>query len=111
MLSTFEALETSHVLQRKLMPQQVHDHLIVSLAIHHDDIAKPADQLEAEALIDADRPSVVSVDFHFDAVKVPKKEAVFANETCRLGAVALAPMIALTNSNKQGASVSDMIPS
>src|SRR5215471_8911496 len=89
------------MLQRELVTQQIHDHLIISLAIHHDDFAKPADQLEAEALIDADRPAIVSIDFHFDAVKVPKKEAVFANETRRLGAVAMAPMLALTNSDKQ----------
>src|SRR3954453_4470470 len=91
------------MLQRELMPKQIHDDLIISLAVHHDDIAEPADQLEAEPLIDADRLSIVSVDFHFDAVEAAKKEAVFADETGRLGAVALAPMLALTNSDKQSA--------
>src|SRR5262245_894629 len=90
------------MLQCELVPQQIHDDPIISVAIHHDGITKPSDQLESQALIEADRPLIVAVDFHFDAVKASKEEAVFANETRRLGAEALAPMLALANSDKQG---------
>jgi len=79
--------------------QQIHDDLIMSLAVHHDDIAKPANQLEAKPLIDADRPSIVSVDFHFDAVKAPEEEAVFALENDAMKhchALVVAAAVALT---------------
>src|SRR5712672_425442 len=99
-LVTLQALETRDVLQCELVPQQIHDDPIISVAIHHDGVAKPSDQLESEALIDADRLSIVSVDFYFDAVKAPKEEAVFTNETRSLGAKAFAPMLALTNAYK-----------
>src|SRR5262249_35815836 len=103
-LTTLEALEARHMLQRELVPQQVHDDPIIPLAIHHDRVAKPSGQLETEALIDAHRPPIVSIHLHFNAVKASKEEAVFANETSGLGAKAFTPMLALTNSDKQGGS-------
>ena len=87
--------------QIELISQQIHYDLIIPVTVQHDDAANSPSQLESKALVDAERPPIVAVDFHFYAVKILKKEAILAEETGCLGAEAFAPKITLADFDEQ----------